>query len=76
MRRSSDTPARSPARSRLHFEGRSVQLIAAWTLAMGGLTAAHNTLPSRHASGGASTQSAPSAATGSLPPLTARLPRP
>lgn len=69
---------RSPAkpRTRLNFESRSVRLIAAWTLVMGGLGAGQTTLPSRNA-GAASSHtvalSAP-AATG-LPPLTARLPR-
>ncbi|MBL0918779.1 MAG: hypothetical protein IBJ14_08755 [Hydrogenophaga sp.] len=70
MRRSPDK-----ARTRPNFENRSVQLIAAWTLVMGGLGAAQTTLPARGAGAASSHAVALSAPATGLPPLTARLTR-
>jgi hypothetical protein len=67
------TPDR--ARTRLNFEHRSVQLIAAWTLVMGGLGAGQTALPSRHAGAASSHTVALSAPAANLPPAGARLPR-
>jgi hypothetical protein len=63
------------SRTRLNFEHRSVQLIAAWTLVMGGLGAGQSTLPARNAGAASSHTVALSAPAASPPPLAARLPR-
>src|SRR5690606_4738725 len=77
MRRRSNTPGTpTPApRLRLHFEGRSVQLIAAWTLAMGGMAASHHPTPTRGSGAGTSAAVTVAAPASALPALTARLPR-
>lgn len=76
MRRSrqNPTPARA-TRAHLNFETRSVQLIAAWTLAMGGLGAAQHLLPARGAGASAPAAVSLSAPAASLPPHAVRLPR-
>ncbi|MCU0940982.1 MAG: hypothetical protein MUE35_00330 [Hydrogenophaga sp.] len=65
---------KDPALPRLAFEARSVQLVAAWTLAMAGMSATHLPAPSRHG-GGASSHVGVQAPANALPPLTASLPR-
>jgi hypothetical protein len=67
--------AQRPApRTRTGFEARSVQILAAWTLAMAGAGTAQTLAVPRTAGAAAPPLSA--SATGSaLPPLPARLPR-
>lgn len=63
-----------PYPPRLAFEARSVQLVAAWTLAMAGMSATHLQGPSRP-HGATPTHLSVSAQGSALPPLTARPPR-
>lgn len=67
-------PSRSP-RTRLNFERHSVQLIAAWTLAMGGLGATQSLVATRGAGASAPAPTALSVPAAALPPHSARLPR-
>lgn len=65
---------RSP-RTRLSFERHSVQLLAAWTLAMGGLGATQSMVAARGAGASTPAPTALSAPATTLPPQSARLPR-
>ncbi len=65
---------KDPALPRLAFEARSVQLVAAWTLAMAGVSATQLPAPSRQGGTTAPHVSAHAPAN-ALPPLTASLPR-
>ena len=64
-----------PPRTRLAFERHSVQLLAAWTLAMGGLGATQSMVAARGSGASAPAPTALSAPAATLPPHTARLPR-
>ena len=70
-------PRSTLSRGRLHFEARSVRLIAAWTLAMGGLAPATQHLLNTRGTGASSPAPVTLASPGpALPPLSTRLPRP
>ena len=65
---------RSPALPRSHFEARSVQLIAAWTLTLAGVAGTQGVSPPR-GQGATSGHHAVATPTTAPPPPTARQPR-
>jgi len=67
-------PSTPRFRVRHSFEARSVQMIAAWSLAMAG-AGTMNSLATSRTSGAATAPVATSAPGNALPPLPARLPR-